>query len=226
MEINFYAIQVTSTWQGEGVDTGKRVLMIRFKRCNRVDFNYPCPFCDTKVLASNSIESSYSIEQMQEIIKIHNIGLLITGGEPTYGINLDYTNNILKNLEFPFADIETNGYDLEKLIDNNKDSDKEIHYIFSPKIFNKDDLEFNKKLTLKIKDNKNVFIKLVYLPSKLILKYLSFLKDINFDNNRIYLMPEGKTRDELLKNSEEVFDMAEKYNCNFSSRDHIIYNFI
>jgi len=226
MKNNFFAVQVLKTWQGEGVDSGKKVLMIRFKKCNRIEFNQPCPFCDTRILTSNSIESVYSIEQTQEIIKEYNLGLLITGGEPTFEINLDYTNNILKNLEFPFVNIETNGYNLEKLINDNINSDKEIRYIFSPKIFNKNDFEFNKNLILKIKNNKNVFIKLVYLESKFILDCLNFLKEINFNNNRLYLMPEGKTREELLKNSAKVFDMAEKFNCNFSSRDHIIYDFI
>ena len=39
-------------------------------------------------------------------------------------------------------------------------------------------------------------------------------------------MPEGKTREELINNSPKVFDVAEKYKTNFSSRDHIIYGFI
>ena len=57
-------------------------------------------------------------------------------------------------------------------------------------------------------------------------RFLDFLTEIKFNNNRIFLMPEGKTREELINNSPKVFDVAEKYKTNFSSRDHIIYGFI
>ena len=52
------------------------------------------------------------------------------------------------------------------------------------------------------------------------------LKLINFDNHRIFLMPEGTTKEEILAHAPIVFDAAEKYKVNFTSRDHIIYNFL
>ncbi len=38
------AIEVFITYQGEGPDSGQRMLLVRYKRCNR-----NCPWCDTEV---------------------------------------------------------------------------------------------------------------------------------------------------------------------------------
>ena len=84
--------------------------------------------------------------------------------------------------------------------------------------------DFYINLIDKIKDNDKVYIKLVYEGEAQDI-LLNHLQSINFDNNRIWLMPEGKTLEELIKNSPIVFDAAEKYKTNFSSRNHIIYNF-
>jgi hypothetical protein len=50
-------------------------------------------------------------------------------------------------------------------------------------------------------------------------------KGLKWDH-RIWLMPEGTTRSELIKKAEKVFDVCEKYGFSFSSRDHIIYGFV
>jgi hypothetical protein len=39
-------------------------------------------------------------------------------------------------------------------------------------------------------------------------------------------MPKGTNRADLIKNAGPVFDACEKYNFNFSSRDHIIFGFV
>jgi hypothetical protein len=39
-------------------------------------------------------------------------------------------------------------------------------------------------------------------------------------------MPEGVTRKDLIKNAPDVFDVCEKYNLSFSSRNHMIFGFI
>ena len=47
---------------------------------------------------------------------------------------------------------------------------------------------------------------------------------MSFD--QLWFMPQGTTKEELIENSANTFDLAEKYNANFSSRMHIIYNFL
>jgi len=80
-------------------------------------------------------------------------------------------------------------------------------------------------LTKKIYINEKVYIKVVAEDKKFVHDYLKFLTSFNI-NDRVYLMPEGKTKDDLVNNSPCVFDMCEKYKFNFSSREHIIYGFI
>jgi len=46
------------------------------------------------------------------------------------------------------------------------------------------------------------------------------------DNQRVWLMPMGTNRADLIRNSCSVFDACEKYDLNFSSRDHIIFGFV
>ena len=99
--------------------------------------------------------------------------------------------------------------------------------MLSPKIFNSADLKEYTTLIDNpiIKDNPNVYIKLVYEQRDLLTKFLDYLVSINFDNHRIFLMPEGTTKQVLLDHAPMVFDAAEKYKVNFSSREHIIYDF-
>jgi hypothetical protein len=46
------------------------------------------------------------------------------------------------------------------------------------------------------------------------------------NSQKVWVMPEGTTAANLIMNSSKVFDICEKYNFNFSSRNHIIYGFV
>lgn len=218
-------IECLKTWQGEGPDTGKQVLLLRFKRCNM-----KCSFCDTRVRMNNSIEGNYSLEDIKKVIEefsglCGNRGLLITGGEPTI-YNLDILN-ILQNIDYGFVNIETNGYKLKELIDLTKgDKYKKVKFIYSPKKYNKS--EQIPYLDVKGFDDERVYYKIL-VEDKLKDSVDSTLWDMTihgFDMNKVYLMPVGTTSEELKKNSPLLFDLAEKYKCNISSRLHLIYNFI
>jgi organic radical activating enzyme len=212
-------IECINTFQGEGPDVGKRMLLFRFKYCNKV-----CPWCDTVVKMRVQQEAEYKIRDLQEIVSREKVGLLITGGEPTLDRHFEETVALLKYLKYSVANVETNGYDLIDLIDKVGQLEN-IHYIYSPKIFKVSDLEAEIERTEKLKKYENVYIKLVYEDREFIDLYIGFLQELNI-NNRIYLMPEGTIRDDLIKNSPRVFDMAEKYKFNFSTRSHIIYGFV
>lgn len=231
------AVQVITTWQGEGKNKGMRMLLIRYKHCNRADgmpwpgFDQedpilPCSFCDTIVTMKSFAESEFHLTTLQEIIDEQElVGPLITGGEPTFGINLGQSILALNQLKYKMADIETNGFNLPKLIEE-VHKNKNINFTLSPKIFSTNDMDFYQNLINNIKNEERLTIKYVYRNMDQDIVFMNFLRDINFDNSRIYLMPEGKNREEILANSPKVFDAAEIYRVNFSSRDHIIYEFI
>jgi organic radical activating enzyme len=219
------------TWQGEGPNTGKRVILLRFKKCDRVENRKPCPYCDTLVKMRISAEAEYSLEDIQKEIVDKNYGILLTGGEPTYLSNFHETLNIL-SLDFPFIDIETNGYNLVELINhiNKLKILKNINYIYSPKFFNIEELyetiEKSKKL-IKLMYNNKIYFKIVLdKENNFITQYLDFLSQNKGINSNVYLMPKGKDKEEIMKNAPFVFDECEYYNFCFSGRQHIMYDFI
>lgn len=215
-------IECITTWQGEGPDTGKRFLLTRFKTCNK-----KCRWCDTYVKMRAFEEADYTLEKLQNVINTQKLGLMITGGEPTFHHNYEQTQIMLNELEYPIANVETNGYGLEPLI-KTIDPKKNVKYIYSPKIFNHEDLDKEKYNTHTLVGYENVYFKIVYEPNELIEDYLTFISEFHepIFNQRVYLMPEGITRADLLRNAPKVFDAAEKYKCCFSSRTHIMYEFI
>lgn len=218
-------IECGITWQGEGPDSGKRMLLLRFKMCNR-----KCSYCDTQVKMRSAHEFSVPLNEIQKEIDSECVGIMITGGEPLYNLNFTNTMKVIEKIDCPNFNIETNGLmlleALEKLntIQKNK-PDNLVKIILSPKLFSNKDLEFYTDLIDKINNDSRVYIKLVYEETEFNNEFLSYASN-KFYRQRIYLMPEGKTREELLQNSPAVFDMAERCKVNFSSRDHIIYNFI
>ena len=46
-EVGINLIENIITWQGEGPDCGQRMLLLRFKECDRVEEKRPCPWCYT-----------------------------------------------------------------------------------------------------------------------------------------------------------------------------------
>ena len=219
-------IECGITWQGEGPDSGKRMLLIRFKVCDR-----NCPYCDTKVKMRSAHEFSVPLNEIQKEVDTQCVGIMITGGEPLFNLNFTNTMKIIEKIDCPNFNIETNGLmlveALEKLdvIQKNK-PDNLVKFILSPKLFSHKDLEFYINLVNKINNDPRVYIKLVYEETEFNNEFLNYVTNSGFYRQHIYLMPEGKTREELLQNSPAVFDMAERCKVNFSSRDHIIYNFI
>lgn len=212
------AIETINTFQGEGINSGQRMLLIRFKYCNK-----NCPYCDTKIKMMNSIEASYSLEELQNFIDEKNTGILVTGGEPTIKQHFDDTVKLLNHLKYPIANVESNGHKLIELI--NETYKNNIVYVYSPKIFTKTELHDELAKSKVLSNCGNVVFKIVYQYNDLIKDYLTSLSILDV-HSRVFLMPEGKTKEEIFKNASAVFDACEKYRFNFSSREHVIYNFI
>lgn len=213
------------SWQGE-IFCGKRMLFLRFKDCNK-----ECSFCDTQIKMRNTLDSEYSIDDIQDRIIKEKVGIVCTGGEPTLSKYLDKTSYLLNHLKYPYANIETNGFQLLELIQSVKKSKQSlIKYIYSPKIFNDKELKDEIKRTIELSKFENVYFKIVLSNRYLFSHNFKYLDEILINNNldinsRVYLMPEGTTKEEVIRNSSFVFNMCERYKINFSSRDHIIFNF-
>ena len=219
-------VECFPSFQGEGPDTGKRSLILRFKNCNR-----QCVWCDTIKKMEESKEFSLMVGAIQSVIDHEKCGLLITGGEPTFNSpannNLDQTLLLLRSLIYPFANVETNGYALEELVLKiDIHMKRRIRFIYSPKLFTDKDLDQAMENIDTLQYASNVFLKIVCDPSlDLISNFLEHISKYSM-HERVYLMPEGTSRDVLLKNATSVLKIANHYKFNFSSREHIIYDFV
>jgi len=212
------------SWQGEGPDSGKTMIILRFKTCNR-----NCSWCDTSVKMRVSAEASYNLSDIQETVFQRAAGLLITGGEPTVPKHFDETVTLLNDLHYPCANVESNGFKLPELVEA-VSFDKPVKFMYSPKVFGANDESEARDTLEKLQQYQNVYLKLVYEPDN---KYsMGFMyhvidnaKDL-INNQRVWLMPMGTNRADLIKNAGPVFDVCEKYNFNFSSRSHIMFGFV
>lgn len=218
------SVECMVTWQGE-VFPGKRVLLVRFKSCNR-----KCSYCDTQSKINNFVEGEYSLDKIQSLLTSENLDLLITGGEPTFEANLDYTEELLNKTTCGTRFIETNGYDLIELYNRCKHNTNNI-YIYSPKIFEEGDkwIEVSKtKKFLKVIRDDELIIKIVYneFSESYVGELYRTIKDDNtIPNPVIYIMPEGKTRDEVLLSAKKTFKFAGEYNLNITTRLQLVHDF-
>ena len=234
---NIPLIEKIMTWQGEGCNAGKRMLLVRFKYCS-----CHCPFCDTWTKMGELKEDLYSINDIIKQMKDESIeNLMITGGEPTLGTkrpegiknNIDSTLDLLTYVPFEYADVETNGYNIEDLLHRsikimNHQINKHINISYSPKFFKPSDVE---ESLIKCQ-----YISL-YAPYYPILKVVvadelskSFVyRLINekiYNPNYLYLMPLGTTDTEIKKSFPDVVKMATELKCNISGRMHLTHDFV
>lgn len=221
---NISLVEGIITFQGEGPDTGKRMLLTRFKNCNK-----SCSWCDTKDKIANYDTQEYTIGHLQKLMQEHNAGLMITGGEPTMaGEQLRSTTLMLTKMFFPIANVETNGFHLRELMQmvDPITTSKNIKYIYSPKIFSNIDYENEIKNIELFCKNPRVYYKVVYDEENPYMEKLFSLLCNSQVSDRVFIMPKGITRKELISNIPNVFKICRTYKFNFSSRSHIVFDFV
>jgi len=203
MKINeiFYSIQ------GEGPESGKPSIFIRTQGCN---MEPKCSFCD----------SSYSWCEGKEMTngeifdKINNYSctnIIFTGGEPTLQIQgiKDFENYCWeeKGISMQIS-IETNG-----LIYN------EFLYEFCVVMVSPKKQNYNMEILQQIRYVPNTYFKFVYDKD---LWFEKVIEDLEIVNERVYIMPEGKTKEEQEKNMEEVIEYCKRKKYKFCPRIHIM----
>lgn len=220
-------VELANTWQGEGPDTGRQMMIARFKYCNK-----HCQYCDTWIKMKTSAEGSYSITDINLSLQ-KTKGLMITGGEPTMVSgsidNLSKTLMMLDLCDYQVANIETNGCNLDLLLKHlyNRDHEdgKVIHVMYSPKIFSAEDysIEFEKaKVAL---SSSFVYMKIVADRTELTEQYIREVSKMTHNKSKIYLMPLGVTPAEIAKNWDYCINLADDCDLNISTRMHIMNQF-
>jgi len=222
------------TIQGEGRSAGMRVLFLRLSTCNLhcvwCDTPYTWNWIGTKWSHPEKFDRSKETQEMSDrevLSKLSELcggttkALVLSGGEPL----LQWKKLIpvlatLKRVGW-WIEVETNGTvasppALDKFVDQ---------YNCSPKLSNSGDerrLRIRPQALTKLVANPKVFFKFVVASEKDIEEVKEYVNVFRISHKNIYLMPLGKTPEELKETRENTQVLCEKYHFNFSDRLHIV----
>ena len=213
--------------QGEGNYIGIPAVFVRFSGCN-----LECPGCDTKYHKDGyETTTEKIIKQIQELNPLTK-SVVFTGGEPL--LRQKEIIEIIKNLTPIYRtrngipsylhwwfQIETNGTISPLEINNAIGNDSLIQFNISPKLS-----QFNLKGSQIKLPRDWVFVdrvfKFVVSSEKDILEIKNIQKELNVNPEKIYLMPEGKTKKEQEEKILDIINLAIKYGFNVTPRLHIL----
>ena len=213
--------------QGEGQSLGIPSVFIRLAGCN-----LNCKWCDTKEVWKHGTSMSVAEVTAEVLAKSlslsllasHRTHLVITGGEPLMPHNEEALLKLFAKIKEavgtkPFIEIETNGtYWLSEAL-----QEWVAQVNCSPKLANSGAAASDRYVPFALH-------KLAALSSTTFKFVVSKLADVieikehygMIPADRIILMPAGKNRRELLKNSAAVWELAMKYGFRATTRLQMI----
>jgi len=212
----FYSIQ------GEGQEIGQPAIFLRLQGCN-----LRCKFCDTaysqeikkKIDTNKSQKLTEGFEEMsvekilKELKKFPAKHIVLTGGEPL--LQQKELIPLLKKLKNYFIEVETNGTikpEISKYINK---------FNCSPKLSNAIDLNL-KYDTLKSFPKEKTIYKFVIDDKKDITEVKKFIKKHSIPKDKVFLMPQGKTTEEIIEKSKSLIEICKKELFGFAPRLHIM----
>jgi len=208
------------TIQGEGRSQGKQVMFLRLGYCN-----LSCTWCDTKYTWDwknyDVTKEVHIMDQARILSKLEPCkAVVISGGEPL----LQQSGLLPLIVELRkrgyWIEIETNGTIAPKLeLLQHVDQ-----FNCSPKLSNSGDTKEQRvkpRALQTLVASPKVFFKFVIGTEKDIREVWEYVKTYNIPTNRVYLMPLGKTKEELTQTTEKVRSLAVRHGFVFSSRLHV-----
>lgn len=194
--------------QGEGLNLGAPAVFVRFGNCN-----LKCSWCDTKYTWDPAVRDNYE-EQLPKLFeKIRSYPqcnhLILTGGEPM----LQQEVIVAIRKEFPdyYIEVETNGSQPVRCLD--------AVNLFT--VSYKTSNSGNAPYELKTKNEKCVY-KFVVDSEKDFEEIEEVIKKFSMPADKIFLMPQGVTADELLKKHDFIIEYCKKQGYRFTPRLHIL----
>ncbi|MBI2639175.1 7-carboxy-7-deazaguanine synthase QueE [Candidatus Peregrinibacteria bacterium] len=201
----FYSIQ------GEGLNAGVPAIFVRFGNCN-----LKCTWCDTKYTWHPDVQDNFEATAKQLFEDIHALGVyekcrhfVITGGEPM----LQQPVILALRKEFPdsYIEVETNGSQTVRCFD-----DVDL-FTVSYKTSNSG----NPPYELKTRNEKCVY-KFVVCCEGDFDEIEKIIRQYRLPADKIFLMPEGATREEVLKKHPWILDRCDQKGYRFTTRLHIL----
>lgn len=212
------------TIQGEGPSQGKEVLFLRLSFCN-----LSCSWCDSKYSWDwKNYDKSKEVHEMSQenvVKKLQTLSvdiraLVVSGGEPL--LQQKALVLLLQELKRNgwWVEIETNG----TVIPNDEFLVLIDQINCSPKLANSGDSKQRRtkpESLIKLVGNSKTFFKFVVGNQTDLEEVWEYVKTYSINPNRVYLMPLGKTKEELVLTTEMVKSLAKDHGFIFSSRLHI-----
>ena len=194
--------------QGEGLNAGKPAVFVRFGNCN-----LKCTFCDSRFTWYKTESDNREVETVEVFAEIRKYSdckhLVITGGEPM--LQQDAISAIRREFPDYYIEVETNGSQECRCYD-----DVNL-FTVSYKTSNSGNAPYE----LKTKNDKCVY-KFVIRRKDDFDEISAVIKHYNLPPDKIFLMPEGVTRDEVLRKHQFVADFCAQRGYNFSTRLQIL----
>lgn len=198
----FYSIQ------GE-IDVGMPAIFIRLSGCNLIQDKNGCNFCDSKFAEKGKHLSIKSI--LKEIAKYNCKNIVITGGESLIQ---------LRGLRLLVSQLNDEGYNLS-LETNGTIYDNMIIVYFSKINCSPKKQAIFEEVLMRYATEENARFKFVY-ESKKDKWWENIIDRVGIPYDRVWIMPEGKTREEQLNKSNEVIEYCKYQGYNFSPRLHTL----
>ena len=221
------------TYQGEGPSIGRSCIFLRTSNCN-----LQCRFCDspytwnwigTKFAHPEKYDrkkEQHKLEYNQVRESILNLAqdktkmLVISGGEPM--LQQKHLQRIAAYFKHQGwrIEVETNAtiplrYEFVDLIDQMN---------CSPKLANSGDpsnMRIKPEILQTYVDLPQSIFKFVVSSNHDLNEILNLVRDFKIEKRKVWLMPQGRTREELAKLNQQVKQLALGLGYNFSPRKHI-----
>lgn len=209
--------------QGEGRSVGKPCVFIRFALCN-----LDCRWCDTPFTWDWKGKNGIAFDPAEEIHRLSveeivewcspQYRVIISGGEPFVQRQalLELTDALIANDHG--VEVETNG------TFSPEGFNEAIRFNVSPKI-NSSGVAFNRAIKPEILEEfveRSAIFKFVVSDSNDIRDIEELRKQIYIPKSMIYLMPEGRTREEILAKLPALFEICSKNGWSLSPRLHVL----
>ncbi len=227
--------EIFDTIQGEGRNIGHHTAFVRLSECNQ-----HCNFCDTaftwafkpelgdahedgRTFVRSEWQTQRSVEEVAErIFAANEKSVVITGGEPMMqqGAIVNLIKELrLKNPDY-HAEIETAGTiaptdELVSLL-------SQINV--SPKLSSSgnDVRKSLKERPLQKFAQSNADFKFVVTSEQDITEILQVVEMSGISADRVFLMPEGRTAEEIARHGDKIADLCKEYGFNLTTRLHVL----
>ena len=217
MQVN----EIFKSIQGEGPNFGKPAIFLRTAQCN-----LKCTWCDTKYTwdwknydFQKEVKEMTIDEVKDAILDLEIKHLVITGGEPL--LQQDDLADLLSFLKPDFyVEVETNC----TILPNKMLTDLIDQWNVSPKTKNSGNpLELceNNECYYFFANQENCFFKYVVENESDIPEIKKFVTKYNIPENRLQLMTQASTKEEISMKEKSISELAKLHNFSFSPRLHV-----